>query len=98
MRHTVGSQQVFTLAALRLALVIGAQTLEIRTLSGRPDMVTGGTALVELSGASLNGVRVTPTGRIGVSPEADWAARIVPEKSAPVVWRSLLEAVDARSE
>jgi hypothetical protein len=41
-----------------LANFLTAQQLEIKVLSSRPDMVSGGSALVQLSGPDLDGLRV----------------------------------------
>src|SRR5437899_63415 len=43
--------------------VSAAEGLELRTLSGRPDMVTGGSALVGIGGMALDSVRITLDGR-----------------------------------
>src|SRR6185436_12685866 len=47
---------------LCLALGAAAQTLELRPLSGHPDRVTGGAALVEIAGPALDSVRITLNG------------------------------------
>ena len=43
--------------------VSAAEDLELRTLSGRPDMITGGSSLVGIGGTALDSVRITLDGR-----------------------------------
>ena len=43
--------------------LFAAQQLDIKVLSGKPDMVSGGSALVQLSGASLDGIHVVLNGQ-----------------------------------
>jgi hypothetical protein len=43
--------------------LFAGQPLDIKVLSSRPDMVSGGSALVELSGPSPDGIRVMLNGR-----------------------------------
>ncbi len=52
-----------TILALFIGNVSAAPQLEMKVLSGRPDMVSGGSALVELTGPLLDGVRVTLNGQ-----------------------------------
>jgi len=49
--------------AVFLGNLFGAQQLEIKTLSGKPDMVSGGSALIEISGAPVEGFRVLLNGK-----------------------------------
>src|SRR5581483_9127033 len=41
-----------------------AQQLDLKVLSGRPDMVSGGSALVQISGPSLESPKVQLNGRL----------------------------------
>ena len=43
---------------LSFAASLFAQKLELKVLSGRPDMVSGGSALVQVSGASPDSLKV----------------------------------------
>ena len=49
--------------AMFLGNLFAAQQLDIRVLSGRPEMVSGGSALVQLSGPPLDGVHVLLNGK-----------------------------------
>src|ERR1035441_2083375 len=44
--------------ALSFAASLFAQKLELKVLSGRPDMVSGGSALMQVSGASPDSLKV----------------------------------------
>lgn len=62
---TRGTLHVSVIATALLVSNIGlaADVLQLRVLSGRPDMVTGGNALVEISGATADSVTVTLNGQ-----------------------------------
>lgn len=49
--------------AVSLSTPASAQTLELKVLSGRPDMVSGGSALVQISGPSLDSLQVRLNGK-----------------------------------
>jgi hypothetical protein len=49
--------------ALSLTGSSSTQKLELKVLSGRPDMVSGGSSLVQISGPSLDGLKVRLNGR-----------------------------------
>ena len=53
---------VFTVAAF-LASFSQAQNREIKVVSGRPDMVSGGSALVQITGPSIHSVKVRLNGQ-----------------------------------
>src|SRR4051794_39392489 len=55
-------QRVFPLAAVLLGNLTAGPQIEIKVLSGKPEMVSGNSALVELSGPRLDGLRVTLNG------------------------------------
>ena len=60
--HTARIAPAWTSAAACLALSFAsslfAQKLDLKVLSGRPDMVSGGSALVQVSGASPDSLKV----------------------------------------
>ncbi|HUG82443.1 MAG TPA: hypothetical protein VML01_12315 [Bryobacterales bacterium] len=58
---TSGRLQLSVIVAALLTANMGlaADALRIRVLSGRPDMVTGGDSLLEISGATADSLTVT---------------------------------------
>jgi hypothetical protein len=65
--HGLKAGQALLTSAVWLLTAAGnssaAAQLEIEVVSGRPEMVSGGSALVELRGAPLDGIRVVLNGR-----------------------------------
>ncbi len=53
-----------TAAFLAFASLSFAEKIELKVLSGRPEMVSGGSALVLISGPSLNSVKVSLNGQL----------------------------------
>src|SRR5690349_13152848 len=100
-RSTIG--HAVLLAALWLPVSPGnlfaAPRLEIRVLSGRPDMVSGGSALVQLTGSPPDSIRVMLNGR-------DVTPSFRPRRTAGALWgrieglksgANVLEAVAGKS-